>query len=185
MLAIGPLCIVSIVLVVAGAWKVVRPAVAAQALAALHIPGGPAAVRLLGVVEAIVGVAAVVMGGRVLAAAIAAFYAGFAIVAWRLRAAGAACGCFGALSAAPPTVMHVVVNVVSALVAIAATIVDVPGLVEAMDDLPGHGVPHVMLIAIGSVATLGLLTVLADAIAASAPQRTPQPVLFQPTRRAR
>jgi hypothetical protein len=81
-------------------------------------------VRLLAAVEALLGLAAVVYPGRVLAIGVALSYAGF--TAFVLRALGsgsplASCGCFGKVDT-PPTPGHVIVT---ALLAVAATLVAV------------------------------------------------------------
>jgi hypothetical protein len=71
-------------------------------------------------------------------------------------------------------------------VAVGAAIAGVPGHVAAWHELPALGVPHALLVVVGATATLGLLTVLPDARAAArGAARSPQPVLFQPGRRAR
>jgi hypothetical protein len=186
MLLLGPLGIVSTVLVVAGIWKAVRPAPARVALRSLGLPLPGVVVGAVGVAEAAVGIAALSGGGRALAALVAGCYLVFAAVAWRLRDGDVGCGCFGAASTTPPGLLHVAVNLVAAGVAGLAAVVGVPGHVGAWGDLTAFGVPHALLVAVGAVATLGLFTVLPEArAAASGPPRAPQPVLFQPGRRAR
>ena len=56
------------------------------------------------------GVATILVGGVVLAAAVAACYLLFAAVAWRLRNGEVGCGCFGAASSTPPGPLHIAVN---------------------------------------------------------------------------
>jgi hypothetical protein len=186
MLALGPLAIVSIVLVVAGVWKVLRPDEARSALRTLGVPVPPVAVRLVGVGEAALGALTLVVGGWVLATAVGVLYLVFAGVAWRLRDGEVGCGCFGAASSTPPGILHVVVNLVAAAVALIAVLADVPGHVEAWSELPGAGLPHVLLVIVGAIGTLGVLTVLPDARAAvDGHVRAPQSVLFQPRRPAR
>jgi hypothetical protein len=146
----------------------------------------PLVVRGLGAAEALLGMLALLVGGSVIAIAVAASYLVFAVVAWRLRDGQIGCGCFGAASTTPPGALHLAVNVAAFAVAVIAVAVDVPGHLAAWDELPGLGIAHVMLIAVGVAATLALLTVLPDARAAADGQvRVPQPVLFQPGRRAR
>jgi hypothetical protein len=143
-------------------------------------------VQGIGLAEVALGGAAVLVGGPVAAALVAAAYASFAVVAWRLRGGDIGCGCFGAASTTPPGALHGAVNLVAVVVAVIAAIADVPGHPGAWDDLPGLGVAHVLLVAIGVAGTLGLLTVLPDARAAADGQvPTAQPVLFSPTRRTR
>ncbi|HEX7096991.1 MAG TPA: MauE/DoxX family redox-associated membrane protein [Acidimicrobiales bacterium] len=186
MLTYGPMCIVAIVLAVAGGWKIARPAVAHAALVRLRAPIGTAGVRVLGGGELALGVAAAIVGGRALPTAVALLYVAFAVVAWRLGRIGVGCGCFGTASSTPPGRMHVVVDIVAAAIAGSAAASDAPSLRDALDAAPAAGVPHALLIATGTLALLGLLTVLPEArsIATSAPQ-APQPVLFRPTRRSR
>jgi hypothetical protein len=186
MLVLGPFGIASLVLVVAGLWKICRPEPARSALSELGLRVPAACVRVLGGAEALLGTLAVLVGGSVLAIGVAVAYLVFAVVAWRLRNSDVGCGCFGAASSTPPGPLHVAVDVAAFAVAVIAVFVDVPGHLAAWDELPGLGVAHVLLVAVGVAATLALLTVLPDARAAADGQvRAPQPVLFQPGRRAR
>jgi hypothetical protein len=185
MLLFGPLAIISMVLVVAGVWKVRRPAPTRDALRAMHVPVPLTAVRGLGLLEVALAVATIAAGGVVLPALVGGLYLVFAVVSWQLRDADISCGCFGAASATPPGPLHIGVNLVAAAVALAVALTDGPTLRDAWGDLPGAGIPHVMLVLIGTAATVGVLTVLPDARASAkgAPTRR-HPVLFQPTRRA-
>jgi hypothetical protein len=186
MLILGPLGIVSIVLAVAGSWKLLRPGAAQTAIRTLGVPLPTTAVRGIGGIELALGAATIVVGGAALAAAVAAAYVAFAAVAWRLRGSDVGCGCFGAASSTPPGALHIAVNLVAAGIAIIAAASGVPGQARAWDELPGLGVPHVLLMIVGATATLGLLTVLPDARAAVDGEiRRPQPVLFQPRRQTR
>jgi len=118
------------VLVIAGLAKARRPQELARAL---RIP--PALARTVALVElAIGGVALVLVGWALPAAAVAASYAGLTVYAWRLRARGGAvssCGCFG-VPDTPVTRAHLLVTgafaVAGAAVAIAggAASIDVP-----------------------------------------------------------
>jgi hypothetical protein len=186
MLFLGPFGIVSVVLVVAGGWKMRRPEPARSALRALGVPVPAWIVRALGLGEVALGALALLVGGAAVAATVAVAYLVFAAVAWRLRDGEIGCGCFGAASTTPPGVLHVAVNLASVVVVTVAAIDGVPGYPSAWGDLPGLGVAHALLVAIGAIATLALLTVLPDARAAADGRiRTPQPVLFQPGRRPR
>ena len=185
MLLFGPLAIISMVLVVAGIWKVRRPAPTRDALRALRLPVALSVVRAFGCAEIALAVAAIVVGGVVLPALLGGLYLVFAVVSWQLRDADISCGCFGAASATPPGPLHIGVNLVSAAIGFGVALTDGPSLRDVWGDLPGAGVPHALLVVIGTVATVGLLTVLPDARASAkgAPARV-HPVLFQPTRRA-
>lgn len=171
----GPLAIASVVLAAGGFYKLRDPGSTSSALAALGLPSARGLVRLLGLVEVSVGTAAVLLGGRVPAAAVTVLYLGFAVVAFRLarRAEGSAsCGCFGAHSS-EATGAHVVIDLVVAAVAAAATLADAPGLLAARDDLALGGVPYLAFVALGAWLLGVLLTVLPDTL--SAARRGPAP----------
>src|ERR1700754_5120427 len=107
MLVLGPFGIVSLVLVVAGVWKLSRPDPARVALRSLGVPLPLAVLRGVGAAEVALGGVAVTVGGRPAAIAVAVAYAAFAVVAWQLRGGEIGCGCFGAASTTPPGAMHV------------------------------------------------------------------------------
>jgi hypothetical protein len=118
----GPYAATAVLLVVAGAPKVVRPLPTARALTLLRLPGRPLLVRLFGAVETVIGVAALARGGPVVAALVAASYALFAaVVLVALRRGGplSSCGCFGKADT-PPTRLHLALNVLAAAVALTA-----------------------------------------------------------------
>ena len=186
-IAAGPLWIVAAVVLAASGWKLANPAPTARALRALV---GPAralrpstprrwswAARVLGLGEAVLALAVVWRGGSA-AFALAGLYGLFALVALRLRNRNVDCGCFGAASA-KASWLHVAVNTVAAVGATWAAFVDVPGL-RAADDLPAHGVAHLVLVPAGAAAMIALLTVLPAAreLSRSRPVAD-QPVLFR------
>jgi hypothetical protein len=152
----GPFAIASVLLAVAGAAKAVRPRDTAQALSAVGIRfprvfPGRVAVRVGGAIEAVIGIATLLVGGPVLCALVAASYAGFAgfvVVALRRGAPISSCGCFGKVDT-PPSVVHVVLDVAFAGVAAAAAFTGGVALPEVLDDQPLLGVPFVLLLAIG------------------------------------
>ena len=88
--------------------------------------------RLLGLVELVVAASAFIVGGIVPATALAALYAGFAVVAAAMVRFGSAvpCGCFGRVEM-PATWRHVTVNIA----ALAAGLVAASWPVEAVDQL--------------------------------------------------
>jgi hypothetical protein len=146
----GAMQILAVVVVVGGAAKLVSPGAFAATLGALGLPGGRLAARVAGVVEIGIGGTALVIGGRVPAAALAALYAAFAVVVVAARRRGAeSCGCFGSV-AAPPSAVHVVVNATSAAVALAAAAVGVEALPDVMADQPWAGVPYLLTVATGA-----------------------------------
>ncbi|MEI2697251.1 MAG: MauE/DoxX family redox-associated membrane protein [Microthrixaceae bacterium] len=112
--------ILAAVIAVGGAAKLVAPAAFTETLRALGLNGGEPAARTAGAVELAIGVGAIVIGGSAAALVVAAAYAIFAVTVVKARKVGAAsCGCFGSV-AAPPSTLHVVVNFVSALLALGA-----------------------------------------------------------------
>ena len=122
----------AVMLGAAGASKAITPEPASAALARLELYHRQWAVRLLGLVELVVAVGAFIVGGIVPATALAALYAGFAVVAAAMVRSGSAepCGCFGRIEMAA-TRRHVVVNVL----AVAIGLVAASWPVEAVDKL--------------------------------------------------
>jgi hypothetical protein len=123
----------ALLLAAAGVFKLVSPATTAAATRDVGWPAPPAAVRLLGLGEIVVGaVAALTAWPPALfgtAVAYAAF-AGFVVAARRAGAAG--CGCFGTASASvPPSRRHLVVDVVAATAAATAVVTRADGLLDA------------------------------------------------------
>ncbi len=179
MLVLGPLWIVALVVGVAGGWKLVQPDGTRRALVALGVRVPSFAVRTLGGAEMVLAGMVLVVGGRALAAATAALYCGFAVIAWRLRGRDVSCGCFGSASARS-TWWHVGVDVACAVVAAVAAVAGPPSTAEAWGRLPLAGVGHVVMVVTGAVAVIALLTVLPAAQeAARGPTRTGAPVLFR------
>lgn len=174
--------VVSLVMVAAGASKLVDPSATADTLRALSVPGGAVAARLVGAAEVVVGVAALSVGGPVVAAAVAVLYAAFAGVVVLARRQGLpSCGCFGARSA-PPSPVHVVVNVASAAVAAVAVVRDPRPVADA---LSGEGVTGLVTAAfVVLVATLVVVvdTVLAGVVEGTAALRVQNQVATQEDR---
>lgn len=108
----GPVTAVMILLLVAGAQKLLDPSSTSGALRAAGMPSSVVLVRILGLAEVGAGVAFLVWGGPLPVAAGALLYAGFA---WFVISAIArdlpisSCGCLGATET-PPTMIHVVMN---------------------------------------------------------------------------
>jgi len=124
--------IAAVLLGAAGAAKTVTPAPASAALARLQLYHRPWAVRLLGLVELVVAVSAFIVGGVIPATALAALYAGFAVVAAAMvrTESEMPCGCFGPVEM-PATWRHVAVNIL----ALAAGLVAAAWPVTAVDQL--------------------------------------------------
>lgn len=122
----------AVLLGAAGASKAVAPEPASAALARLQLYHRPWAVRFLGLVELVVAASAFILGGIVPATALAALYAGFAVVAATMVRSGSEepCGCFGRIEM-PATRRHVVVNILAVVAGLAAA----SWPVEAVDKL--------------------------------------------------
>jgi hypothetical protein len=142
----GPALVAAALLVVAGAAKVADPANTVGALRAMRLPSSSTLVRCGAAVEAAIGVTAIVVGGAVPWALVAASYLAFAVFVVAALRAGTmigSCGCFGHEDT-PPHPVHVALDLVLAGVAAAAA---VQGLVPAaaIADDPGQGVVVVVL----------------------------------------
>jgi hypothetical protein len=169
----GPFAIAAVLLAVGGALKTVRPRDTAQALTAvgLRFPSAfsaRTAVRVGGAVEAVVGVGALLVGGTVFAVLLAVSYlafAGFVVVALRSGAPISSCGCFGKVDT-PPSLVHVVIDVVAAAVAAVAAVVGGVALPDVLADQPLLGIPFLFLLAIGCSLVFLAFTSLPKAMAA-------------------
>ena len=142
----GPALVAAALLVVAGAAKVADPANTVGALRAMRLPSSSTLVRCGAAVEAAIGVTAIVVGGAVPWALVAASYLAFAVFVVAALRAGTmigSCGCFGHEDT-PPHPVHVALDLVLAGVAASAA---VQGLVPAaaIADDPGQGVVVVVL----------------------------------------
>ncbi|HVT19922.1 MAG TPA: MauE/DoxX family redox-associated membrane protein [Mycobacteriales bacterium] len=117
----APAAAASMLLVVTGATKVVRPAASAAAIPLTASPRLAFALsRVLGLAEIVVGLGVLVVGNRLTDAVMAAMFAGFAVVAYTaLRASAPTCGCTGR-DDSPPAAAHVVMNVAFAALGAAA-----------------------------------------------------------------
>ena len=162
------LAVLAGVLAAGGVAKLVGPEATVPMLRALGLPARPVVARLLGALEVVVGVAALLFGGRLLAGAVAVLFAAFTVAVLRLRAGGEAvsCGCFGR-SSAPPTLVHVAVDAVASAIAVAAVVVDAPGLLDLRESSPAAGVPLIGLTALAVWLTVAVLTVLPEALVAA------------------
>ena len=108
-----PLLVAALVLCVAGVAKLRSPTAAARAVGA-----DPRLVRLFATGELTLGIAVIVVGGPVLALALAVLYGGFAVLTLRLARTGDACGCFGA----PENPASPVQSALSALLAVVCAV---------------------------------------------------------------
>ena len=176
----GPYVAAAALLALGGLFKARRPGPTARALRSAGLGALAPFARPLGVAEVVAGVGALAVGGSAvggpaLAAAVAAFYAGFAgfVALTLVRAAPVAdCGCFGGAES-PPTVFHLVLNVLAAAVAVGVAAGGGGGLVDALEGQPLAGIPFLILVAVVTGLAYAVLTVLPRTLAAIAPEPSP------------
>lgn len=161
----GLLWAAALLLVAAGAAKMVHPEPTAAAARESGIPGStlvtrPWVVRLLGLLEVLAGIAALLRGGPWSAAALALIYLTLAVVVRRLLREGPDrdCGCFGRPSE-PVSRAHLLVNLAGAAIGLAAMLAPVPGLPPLLIESPGETL--VLLAAAVVLSGLGRLTMTA------------------------
>jgi hypothetical protein len=159
---IGIFFVGSGLLILAGAAKAIRPDDTARALVLLFAGHAPRplsigrarlAIRLGALVEAALGVAALLVPGPATAALVAVSYALFACVVLYARRSGgvlATCGCFGRPDT-PPTSLHVVLNLafVIAAVVVATRPPDTSFLLEFLGHQPWLGFPLIFVSGVG------------------------------------
>ena len=151
----GPLHLLALVLVVSGIGKLADPWPSTGAMrdAGLPVPfrGRAVSGRLLGGIEAAIGLTALAVPLWWATASLGVFYAALAGFVLRLqrRDGDAGCGCFGA-SSTPPGRAHLVLNAVAAAVGFGAATAGVPDIVDVFDEGFGVAVPYVALLAIGA-----------------------------------
>lgn len=146
----GPALVAASLLVVAGAMKVVDPAMTVGALRALRLPSSPTLVRVGAAAEVVLGVVAITFGGSVwwwLVAASYLAFAGFVVAALLAGTMVGSCGCFGREDT-PPHVVHVVLDLLLAAVAVAAAVQGLGAPLDAIADDPGIGAVVVALSAL-------------------------------------
>jgi hypothetical protein len=169
--AAGPFTIASALLALGGALKALRPADTANALRGIGLPAPRVAVVLGGLAEALLGVAALVLGNRVTAVLVALSYlafAAFVVEALRRNAPIASCGCFGRIDT-PPSTVHVAVNLAAAGAAVAVAAQPGVGLADILGSQPLAGVPFLVLVAIGLSLSFLALSTLPRTLAAIRP----------------
>jgi len=158
----------AVLLGAAGASKAVTPEPASAALARLQLYHHLWAVRLLGLVELVVAASAFIAGGIVPATALAALYAGFAVVAVALvrTGSGAPCGCFGRVEM-PATPRHVTVSVLAAATGLAAAYWPVEAIDKLFDGQKWLLSPFVAVVAGGACGVYRWLSAKPEAIPVS------------------
>jgi len=149
--AAGPFAIAATLLVAGGLLKTARPADTATALRQNGLPATTPLVRVGALVEAGIGVAALVTGDRVTAVLVAVSYiafAAFVAVALRRKTPLASCGCFGKEDS-PPTRLHVIVTAAAAAAGVAVAVQPGTGLAAVVRTQPLAGVPFLTLLVCG------------------------------------
>lgn len=167
----GPLFAASVLLLIAGANKVLRPAPTRVALRTAGLPSRTIVARGIGGAEVVIAAAALAVGGRVPAALVTLAYLGFTGFSIRLHRAsrGAApCGCFGA-SDAPVGPIHIGVDLAIAAVVAGAIVWPSSGLLGAVSDTPWAGIPFFALTWLLVGLLQASLTVLPATLAAAKP----------------
>ena len=153
----GPYLASAALLVAAGGAKLHDPLPLVRALRSARLPASRLAVRAVAAVEVVVGAAAVLVGSRGAALAVALSYAaftGFVLLARRRGGVLASCGCFGKADT-PPTTSHVVVTGALAVVAGGVAVRPLGTLGDLLAGQPGSGLP--LLVAAAAVAVTAYL----------------------------
>lgn len=170
---VGVISAGAVLLVIAGAQKMIDPWPAATALRNTGLPSSRSLVRAGAAVEILLGVAFLVFGSSVLSLAIAALYLAFtAFVVLAMRAGvDGSCGCFGREDT-PPSSLHIAANVGLAVVAV----------VYAMGDAaaPVDVVAGVSFASLSLVAATGVLVALLIAVYSLVPRLLAALELAQP-----
>lgn len=154
-------------LAIAGVRKVVSPAATGAALQGARLPSDHRLVRLLGAGELLVAGAVPAWGGAPALLLLGLAYGAFAIFAERQRLRGAGCGCFGE-SDAPATRLHVAIDAVGAIVAVAAAARPGPSLIATLGGDIMTAALALLLLGLGAVALQLALTALPELAAAAA-----------------
>ena len=171
--AAGPFAIAALLLVLAGAPKIVHPRDTLNALHAAGIPAPPVFVRVVAFAELAIGIDAFVNGNRPSAVLVAVSYTVFTLFvvrALRRETPLTTCGCFGRADT-PPTWTHVVVDGAAVAAAVAVAVDPGVGIGDVVRAQPEGGIPYVILVATGTFLAYLSLTVLARLLAAVAVRR--------------
>ena len=169
----GPFLIAALLLGAAGIAKAIEPTMTVGALRRFGIPVPSGAVRGLGVLEALLAVAAAVTGSPILAVGVAASYllfSVFVVIARARRLPIGSCGCFGRIDT-PPSWLHVAVNLAAAASALGVAARDGGGLGATLGHQPLAGIPFLALVGVGAYAAFTALTVVPQLVAISAEPR--------------
>lgn len=147
----------AVVLAVSGTAKLADPGPAAAALDGAGLPSSPALGRALGVVELVVGIVVLAVGGPWAAVALAVLYLGFVgfVVSNRLRGLHVPCGCIGEADE-PPGAFHLVVDVAAAAAGVAAVVRPIGPVAERLDGGRGDLLALAAVVALAVLALIGI-----------------------------
>ena len=169
----GPFLIAAVLLAVAGIAKAIDPTMTVGALRRFGVPVPSGAVRGLGVLEALLAVAAAITGSPTLAVGVTVSYllfSAFVVIARARRLPIGSCGCFGRIDT-PPSWLHVAVDLTAAASALGVATRDGGGLGATLSHQPLAGLPFLALIGVGAYAAFTALTVVPQLVALSAETR--------------
>ena len=158
----GPFLVAALLLTVAGALKAFDPVMTTGALHRAGMPVPAPVVRVGGVVEVVVGVAAIATGSAVAAALVAVsflLFTGFVVLALVRHLPIGSCGCFGKVDT-PPSPIHVVVNLGAVVTAIAVARGPGGGIGSVLADQDLLGIPFLLLVGTATYLVFLALTAL-------------------------
>jgi hypothetical protein len=173
-----------VLLMIAGAQKLIDPSSTSGALRAAGLPGAYIVVRGLGLAEIVVAGAFLIFGGELSAWGGALFYGGFAgFVGYALvrDLPLQSCGCLGSVET-PPTRVHFVMNLIAMAVMVMAAIIPIGPLGGLVGQEVRTVIPFVLFTGVVVYLLYALLTVL-PMVSKRAMSQLPTP-LGVPTRRA-
>ena len=138
------LALSAVLLVAAGASKVVQPDPAADALGVAGLPSQPLLVRGGALVEALLGIAALIWAGIVIDVLVALSLVAFAgfVELLRRRPDAESCGCFGG-EGEVPSLRHVVGNLLLAAGCVVAAVTRAPSALAVVRHNTGTGLVFV------------------------------------------
>src|SRR5829696_6650540 len=158
----GPFLVAALLLTAAGALKAWDPTNTVGALRKAGVPAAPGLVRAGGVVEVVIGAAAIVTGAPVAAALVALSYAlftAFVLYALVRHLPIGSCGCFGKVDT-PPSAVHIVLNLGAIVVATAVAVRGGGGVGDVLADQELLGLPFLLFVATATYLAFLALTLL-------------------------
>jgi hypothetical protein len=160
-------------LTLAGGVKVVRPRATAQALLDAGLPGSRAVARGIGAVEIATGawaLAAPATGGALALGVVYLGFAAFLVYVLLVHPEAGSCGCAGS-TAVPPSRLHLALNVLAGVAALAYATTAAPSLGDWLGSLGWAAVP-----ALAGMVLAGWLAAVAVAEAPAAFRSWERPV---------